>query len=79
VAAGVPGGGRVTHIRIEIPANEDGMKRIVMHDRIIAVGDDGTQVDISSLVRSYSLDRAYGEPETIRIQLLGTDVERVTT
>ncbi len=59
------------HIRIEKPASEPGQFQIVTYDKIIAVGPDGTEVEISQCCTEWRELNQVGSMRKIEIVLGG--------
>ena len=59
------------HVRIEKKVPEPGGFHIVTDDRLIAVGEDGTEVDISRCVIEWREVSKVGEARKLEIRLLG--------
>jgi hypothetical protein len=63
----------MTYLLIE-RADGEGAKRIAMWDRISAVADDGTTVDISMLVKGWQVNARHGELEQATLYMMGVRV-----
>jgi hypothetical protein len=63
----------MTYLLIE-RADAEGGKRIAEYDRISAVADDGTTVDISMLVRGWQVNARVGEIEQATLYMMGVRV-----
>lgn len=62
----------VEYIRYEIPTGHE--KRITLNERVIAVAKNGTEVDLSRLVRSTKRQVAYGELELLEVTFMGFEI-----
>lgn len=64
------------HIRIErAPSSQPGGKRLTMHGRVVAVGDDGTEVDISSIVGLSKVIFKAGDIELVELTVMAFEIE----
>jgi len=60
------------HVRIEKPSRmRGGAWQVVRNDRVFAVGEDGTEVDISHGVTEWREIAKVGEPRRVEVVLLG--------
>jgi hypothetical protein len=59
------------HLRISKPPIAPGRPHVVINDRIVAVAEDGTEVDISSCVTEWREISAVGEARRVEIVLFG--------
>lgn len=65
------------HVRIEKPApRERGAFDLVRDDRIVAVGKDGAEVDISHCVTEWHEHSRVGEARRVEVVLLGFYVQQ---
>jgi hypothetical protein len=62
------------HLRIEKPAVEPGRFHVVTHDRLVAVAEDGTEVDISRCMVEWREISTVGEARRVEVVLLGYHV-----
>jgi len=73
------------HIRVELPrifnasTGEDnpGAKRIAISDRIIAVGENGEEIDLSASCVGWKTVSKYGNIVSLKLELLGFEIERI--
>jgi len=65
-----------SHIRIEKQDAEPGRPYIVLNDKVIAVGEDGTEVNISSCVMSWQEHSTAGEVRRLQIVLYGYHIRQ---
>lgn len=61
---------QLAHVRIEIP-DHGGGKAIALYDRIIVVGDNGTEIDISAAIRGYTIPRRWNEIALVQFDIMG--------
>jgi hypothetical protein len=59
------------HLRISKPPMRAGQPHVVTNDRIVAVAEDGTEVDISSCVTEWREISKVGEARRVEIVLFG--------
>jgi len=66
---------RAKGLRVIFPHHSEIAKRVSKHDMVVVVGEDGTEIDISHLVRSIGVDHTVGSVEILNLGLLGYNVE----
>jgi hypothetical protein len=63
------------HIRIvTAPVSDEGAKRIVIDDRVLYVGEDGRETDISRICRGYEHVARYGEVRRLHLEVLAFEI-----
>ena len=66
------------HLRIDVPANPEGRKRIAREERIIVVLDDGEEVDLSPICRVTTIRFANREIATADVTFLAIEIGHTT-
>lgn len=64
----------IAHVKI-IPQQREGKPHIVLSDKIIAVLDDGTELDFSSSVTAWTLVSKVGEIRLLELTIMANVVE----
>lgn len=67
---------QLAHVRV-VPQQAAGRAHIVTNDQIVAVCDDGTEVDFSSAVQGWELVSTAGDPRRLHLHIISSVVDMV--
>ena len=65
---------KLVHIKV-VPEQREGRPHVVMNDKIVAVCEDGTELDISSSVNSWKLISDVGQARLLELKIICSVVE----